>query len=116
MINYTISQNNHVVFDGSSGSSRNMDGEYGTFQRIIDMDTYDGETTVTPSDEEQILETANKALLRNITVEAVPDSYRDYETLRNKPQISSVELVGNKSLSDIGVNSISNMEIEILLR
>lgn len=28
----------------------------------------------------------------------------DYESLRNKPQINSVELVGNKSLDDLGIN------------
>jgi hypothetical protein len=102
--------------DGHENSSSNMDGEYGTFQKIYDMDVYDGETEVTPSDVEQILRTANKAMLENVTVNPVPDSYRDYEILRNKPQISSVELIGNKSLSDLGIETISNMELEILLR
>lgn len=41
---------------------------------------------------------------------------RDYNKLFNKPQINSVELVGNKSLPEIGVESISNMELEEILQ
>ena len=40
----------------------------------------------------------------------------DYERLYNKPQINSVELIGNKSLPEIGVDVISNMELEELLQ
>lgn len=39
----------------------------------------------------------------------------DYDLLQNRPQINSVLLTGNKSLPDIGVNTISNMELEELL-
>lgn len=40
----------------------------------------------------------------------------DYERLYNKPQINSVELIGNKSLPEIGIDVISNMELEELLQ
>ncbi len=39
----------------------------------------------------------------------------DYNALENKPEINSVELVGNKTLPEIGVNSISNIELQNLL-
>jgi hypothetical protein len=39
----------------------------------------------------------------------------DYNALENKPEINSVELVGNKTLPEIGVNSISNIDLENLL-
>ena len=43
------------------------------------------------------------------------DTY-DYVTeIINKPQINAVELVGNKSLSDIGVGSLTNIDIENML-
>ncbi len=34
----------------------------------------------------------------------------DYEILSNKPQINGIELIGNKSLEDLGINSI-NFEV-----
>lgn len=36
---------------------------------------------------------------------------KNYEKLRNKPQIESVELIGNKSFEDLGMTEISNLEI-----
>ena len=49
----------------------------------------------------------------------VPEALRvlaDYEILENKPQIESVELVGDKSFEDLGLNGISNSEIENLFQ
>lgn len=43
------------------------------------------------------------------------NTVNDYNLLNNKPQINSVTLQGNKSLPDIGVNSLSNMDLEHLL-
>lgn len=39
----------------------------------------------------------------------------DYNALQNKPQIESVELIGDKSFSDLGLSNISNMRLEQLL-
>ena len=39
----------------------------------------------------------------------------DYNDLTNKPQIESVELIGNKSFPDLGLANISNMRLEQLL-
>ncbi len=39
----------------------------------------------------------------------------DYQSLMNKPQIESVELIGNKSFNDLGLSSLSNMQIEQIL-
>lgn len=36
---------------------------------------------------------------------------RDYEVLRNKPSINDVELSGNRSLPDIGVDALTNADI-----
>lgn len=36
---------------------------------------------------------------------------RDYEALLNKPQVNDVELVGNRSLEEIGVDSLTNADI-----
>lgn len=40
---------------------------------------------------------------------------KDYEELENKPKINSVELVGNKQLSEVGIEKITNAEIFNLL-
>lgn len=39
----------------------------------------------------------------------------DYNALTNKPQIESVELVGDKSFFDLGLSNISNKRLEQLL-
>lgn len=39
----------------------------------------------------------------------------DYERLMNKPQIESVELIGNRSLEEIGIDHLSNAELAALL-
>lgn len=40
----------------------------------------------------------------------------DYEKLQNKPQIGGQTLIGNKSLHELGLDSLSNLEIEDLLK
>lgn len=40
----------------------------------------------------------------------------DYESLKNKPQLNSVTLKGNKSLEEIGIAPISNIELLNLLK
>lgn len=39
----------------------------------------------------------------------------DYNLLKNKPQIESVDLIGNKSFNDLGLTNISNMRIEQII-
>lgn len=40
----------------------------------------------------------------------------DYEKLDNKPSIESVTLIGNKTFEELGMESISNAELNSLLR
>lgn len=40
---------------------------------------------------------------------------KDYEELENKPKLNSVELIGNRQLSDVGIDKITNTEIIKLL-
>lgn len=40
----------------------------------------------------------------------------DYEKLKNKPAINGVELIKNKSFDDLGMASITNQELEDLLK
>lgn len=39
----------------------------------------------------------------------------NYEELNKKPQINGVTLIGNKSTEDIGIEEISNLELEALI-
>lgn len=39
----------------------------------------------------------------------------DYNLLFNKPQINSVELIGNRSFDELGLNSMSNFDIDRLI-
>ena len=40
----------------------------------------------------------------------------DYEKLKNKPAINGVELIKNKSFDDLGMSSITNQQLEDLLK
>lgn len=40
----------------------------------------------------------------------------DYNLLDNKPSIENVILIGNKNFEDLGLMSLSNMELEKLLQ
>ena len=44
-----------------------------------------------------------------------PQQVRDYNKLNNKPQINEVELQNNKSLEDLNVTKLTNLEIEEIL-
>lgn len=47
--------------------------------------------------------------------EAIIVGEKNYDNLENKPQINNVTLQGNKSLNDIGVQTLTNVEIEEIL-
>ena len=56
--------------------------------------TYSGSTTVLPGDNSTILETKNMNLNKNITIEAIPDSYKELASLTN--ELISSDLLYNK--------------------
>lgn len=39
----------------------------------------------------------------------------DYEDLAAKPQINGIQLIGNKSFSELGMNRITNNEIDTIM-
>lgn len=45
-----------------------------------------------------------------------PSREYDYEKLKNKPSINGVELIGDKTLEEIGIGEISNSEIEEIIK
>lgn len=51
------------------------------------------------------------------TIIKVTDSgSSDYNSLVNQPKINEVKLIGNRSLEELGLNSITNIELEELLK
>lgn len=40
----------------------------------------------------------------------------DYNRLINLPKINEVKLIGSKSLEELGINALSNIELEELLK
>ena len=51
------------------------------------------------------------------TIIRVKDSgSSDYNSLVNQPKINEVKLIGNRSLEELGLNSITNIELEELLK
>lgn len=46
---------------------------------------------------------------------SAPETIDDYRELKNKPSIESVLLIGDISLKQLGVDKISNKEIENII-
>ena len=51
----------------------------------------------------------------SLTTTVRHNTVSDYELLRNKPLINSITLQGDKSFEDLGLQGISNIELENLL-
>ena len=82
-----LSQQQEVVLDGELSLNLNidgemsldlhMDGEAGTVIKVTehDLPVYSGQTEVTPSEETQTLQTANRTVLQNIVINPIPSNY-----------------------------------------
>ena len=66
-----------VVQDGLMSVILPLDGESGIITKVVehDLPTYTGETVVTPSDTEQVLNTADRVVTRNIVINPIPSNY-----------------------------------------
>lgn len=71
------SPNYKVVLDGELSLNLQMDGEAGTVIKVTehDLPVYSGATEITPSEETQTLQTANKTVLQNIIINPIPSNY-----------------------------------------
>lgn len=69
--------NDTLIFSGETASTVVLDGEMGIFTKIRegDLPYYSGAVEVTPSQETQILQTADTILLENITINPIPSNY-----------------------------------------
>ena len=62
--------------DGDPITRRPEEGEAVIVQQVhIEGEYYDGPTVVTPTRETQVLNTTNKTVTQNITVEPIPPNY-----------------------------------------
>ena len=70
-----LSLNLHI--DGDMSLDIPVDGEAGTVIKVSDYvyPIYDGQTEVTPSEDTQVLQTANKTVLHNIVANPIPSNY-----------------------------------------
>lgn len=66
-----------VVLDGDLSLIIPVDGESGIVTKVIgqDLPTYTGVTEVTPTTTEQVLDTSNKVVTRNIVINPIPSNY-----------------------------------------
>ena len=82
-----------------------------TISRNIDVvATTDGAIDVVPG------VSGNLQAEGTLTTSVDHNTVSDYNLLDNKPQINSGELVGNRMLPDIGVDTMTNMEIWHILQ
>ena len=63
------------TLDGDMQISESFDGIAGVLQKVIEVNPYDGEYSVTPSDAEQVLATEGKYLSQNVTIGPIPSNY-----------------------------------------
>jgi len=72
-----MNSHKEVVLDGELSLNIPMDGEVGIITKVVehDLPTYTGETVITPSTTEQVLNTADKVVTRNIVINPIPSNY-----------------------------------------
>lgn len=72
-----MNSHKEVVLDGELSLNIPIDGEVGTVTKVVEHDspTYTGETVITPSTAEQVLNTADKVVTRNIVINPIPSNY-----------------------------------------
>ena len=72
-----MSTYNEIVLDGELSLSIPMDGECGIITKVVehDLPVYTGETNITPSTSEQVLNTADKVVARKIVINPIPSNY-----------------------------------------
>ena len=64
-----------LMLCGDMDLTQDLDGEFGTFQKVTDVEQYRGDTDVTPSDHVQVLHTSGLMLNEDIVINPVPDNY-----------------------------------------
>lgn len=75
-----------------------------------------GQIVGTITNEQELTGTmANSKKLEPTVSPITVRSVRNYDSLINKPQINEVELQNNKSLEDLNVNRLTNLEIEDII-
>lgn len=69
--------NDTLIFTGETASTVVLDGEMGLYTKVRegDLPYYSGAVEITPSQDTQILQTAETILLNNITVNPIPSNY-----------------------------------------
>ena len=72
-----MNSHEEIVLDGELSLNIPMDGEVGIVTKVVehDLPVYTGETAITPSEEEQVLATAERVVTRNIVINPIPSNY-----------------------------------------
>ena len=58
----------------------------------------------------------NKSLSASLSLSIQDAGTTDYEALRNLPKINDVELKGSKQLDELGLQEVSNIDIDNLFK
>ena len=75
--------------------------------------------TVSEEEIEQLITLSqedNSEQLATVAEETVAvEGTRDYNKLKNHPQINDIELIGNRTFEDLGADSLTNLEIDAII-
>lgn len=84
-------------------------------EEIIDIIEEEKELEITVEDEGEELEVQIKDEETELEIDVEDETQvfnLDYNHLVNKPRVNDVELVGDKSFEELGVNPMTNIEIK----
>ena len=86
--------------------------------RVIDINTNRNNSVSVVSQKEKTVDLTGKTNTVNLSVTTHPggEGTRDYELLYNKPQINGIELVKNKTFESLGLNEITNTELNEMFK
>lgn len=74
-INATVTASNVTLKPKVTASGASINADVGAEYTIIPAQSYEGDYIFTPSDEEQVVPTANLRLANDITINPIPNNY-----------------------------------------
>lgn len=102
----------NVEFESDETFNTQIESTINTEVEIEDNETIVVDLETTDESMEVEMSSTNQEATATTDVSIITTDFdNDYRKLHNKPQINSVELVGNKSLSDLGLNELDDIEI-----
>lgn len=106
----------HNELNGEISTTNDLNGEINSNVELLGEVSTDIDLSGELSNNIELYGELGTGIELNGQVDVITSGTYNYEYLYNKPQINSVELIKNKSFEDLGINEITNTELNELFK